>query len=128
MTMGEAVRSVLGQYATFSGRASRSEYWWWFVVLLLLNIALRFVDGAVMAPLLGYEAFAREAGNPLGVLLALGLLLPNLAVACRRLHDTERSGWWLLIGIIPIIGTLALLVLFALPGSSGENRFGPQTT
>ena len=125
MTMGEAVRSVLGQYATFSGRASRSEYWWWFLVVFLLNILLNIVDGSVVAPLLGLKSTDVYASHPTAMLAALVLFLPNLAVAVRRLHDRDRSGWWLLLGFIPVIGTLVLLIFFIQKGTLGDNRFGP---
>jgi uncharacterized membrane protein YhaH (DUF805 family) len=82
------------------------------------------VDGAFIAPLMGFEPFQKEAGQPLSLLVSLGLLLPNLALAVRRLHDTDRSGWWLLIGLIPIVGSLVLLVFYLLPGTQGQNRFG----
>ena len=124
MNFQSAIKSVLSKYATFSGRASRGEYWWWVLALVLLNIALQIVDGAVVTPLLGFEAFDDDAGNPLGMLGALLLLLPNLAVSVRRLHDTDKSGWWILLGIIPVVGTLVLLFFFVQSGNDGENRFG----
>ena len=124
MNFQSAIKSVLSKYATFSGRASRGEYWWWVLALVLLNIALQIVDGAVVAPLLGFEAFDDDAGNPLGMLGALLLLLPNLAVSVRRLHDTDRNGWWILLGMIPLVGTLVLLFFFIQPGTDSENRFG----
>lgn len=116
--MGRAVRSVLAQYATFSGRASRSEYWWWVLFLVLVLLATQFVDYIVLMPLLGATAEQRHDGQPLSTLVAIATLLPSLAVGARRLHDTGRSGWWLLIGLVPIVGTLALLFFFIQPGSS----------
>lgn len=124
MNMITAVKTVLGKYATFEGRAARPEYWWWILAMVILFTILGVVDGAFIAPLMGFEPFQKEAGQPLSLLVSLGLLLPNLALAVRRLHDTDRSGWWLLIGLIPIVGSLVLLVFYLLPGTQGQNRFG----
>jgi len=119
MDIQTAVRTVLGKYATFTGRASRSEYWWWFLAMLLFNLFLRVIDGAVF----GVEVFDGQTGGPLAMVAALALLLPNLAVAVRRLHDTDRSGWWILILLIPIIGYLIFLYWLVQPTYEGENRF-----
>jgi len=119
MDIQTAVRTVLGKYATFTGRAARSEYWWWFLAMLLFNLFLRVIDGAVF----GVEAFDGQTGGPLAMVAALALLLPNLAVAVRRLHDTDRSGWWILILLIPIIGYLIFLYWLVQPTYEGENRF-----
>lgn len=80
---------------------------------ILIAVGLAIVESIVGSP--GF----------LGMLLALGLLLPSIAVAVRRLHDTERSGWWLLIGFVPLVGGIVLLVFMCLDGTSGANRFGP---
>lgn len=118
MGFGEAVRSVLSKYATFSGRAPRSEYWWWWLFYLILLLVAGILDSSL--------GLAEKPGQgPIGGILALGLLLPNIAVAARRLHDLDRSGWWLLIGFIPIIGWLVLLYWYVQPGTPEENRFGP---
>ena len=124
MNMQTAVKTVLGKYATFSGRASRSEFWWFTLAVLILSIIVSIIDGAVVAPMLGFEAFADEAGEPLRVIESLVLLLPSLAVAVRRLHDIDRSGWWYLIIVIPIIGPLVLLYWYIQPGTDGSNQFG----
>ena len=124
MDMMTAVKTVLGKYATFSGRATRPEYWWWVLATIILYIILGVIDGALVAPMMGQESFAPDAVQPLSVIASLALLLPNLAVAVRRLHDTDRSGWWLLISFIPIIGTLVLIYFLVLRGTEGSNRFG----
>ena len=124
MTMMEAVKHVLGNYATFSGRAARSEFWWWVLALILLQIVTGIIDGAVVAPMLGAEAFSPESGQPLSLLIALALLIPSIAVSVRRLHDLDRSGWWYLLGLVPIIGPLVLLFWYVQPGTAGDNRFG----
>ena len=124
MNMMTAVKTALTKYATFNGRATRPEYWWWILAMIILFTVLGLIDGAVIAPLLGFEAFDPEADQPVSFIASLGLLLPNLAVSARRLHDTDRSAWWLLLGLIPVIGTLVLLVFYVLRGTDGPNRFG----
>ena len=124
MNMQTAVKTVLGKYATFSGRAPRSEFWWFTLAVIILSIIVSIIDGAVVAPMLGFEAFADEAGEPLRMIESLVLLLPSLAVAVRRLHDIDRSGWWYFIIVIPIIGPLVLLYWYIQPGTDGSNQFG----
>jgi uncharacterized membrane protein YhaH (DUF805 family) len=107
------------KYATFEGRARRSEYWYFVLFYILILVALAFVDGLV-------GTLNEEAGIGLfSGLFALGTLVPGLAVAVRRLHDTNRSGWWVLIGIIPIVGDIVLIVFAAQDSQPGGNRFGP---
>jgi uncharacterized membrane protein YhaH (DUF805 family) len=107
------------KYATFDGRARRSEYWYFVLFYILILIALTLVDGLV-------GTLNEEAGIGLfSGLFALGTMVPGLAVTVRRLHDTDRSGWWVLIGIVPIIGDIALLVFAAQDSQPGANRFGP---
>ncbi|MGI9370269.1 MAG: DUF805 domain-containing protein [Ruegeria sp.] len=122
--MISAVRSVLSKYATFSGRASRPEFWWWVLAVFLILIATSLIDGALIAPILGFSAFQPEAGQPLSVLVSLGIILPNIAVGVRRLHDTGKSGWWILIGLVPIIGTLVLIYFYVQPSEQAANAYG----
>ena len=124
MDMVTAVKTVLGKYATFSGRAARPEYWWWVLASFILFLVLGLIDGALVAPMMGFEAFEPNAVQPLSVIASLGLLVPNLAVAARRLHDTDRSGWWLLLGLIPVIGSLVLIYFLVQKSTEGSNRFG----
>lgn len=124
MNMPDAVRTVLGKYVTFSGRASRPEFWWYYLFLFLLYFVAAAVEGYLLAPMLGLTPFAPESGQPVQVILSLALFLPTLAVAVRRLHDIDRSGWWYLVGLVPIIGTLVLLWWFTRPSSEGPNQFG----
>jgi len=119
-----ATRTVLAKYRTFTGRASRAEFWWWILAVIILMVVLGLVDGAIVAPLLGFDAFAENAGQPLSLLVSLVLLLPAIAVSIRRLHDIDRTGWWLLLGLVPVIGSLALLYFYVQKGDAGPNRFG----
>jgi uncharacterized membrane protein YhaH (DUF805 family) len=111
MGFGEAISTCLSKYATFSGRARRSEYWFFALFEALVNIAAGVVDGVVNSSLIG-------------ALAAIALFLPSLAVSVRRLHDIDRSGWWLLIGLIPILGWILLFIWACTKGTLGPNRFG----
>ncbi|MEQ4303983.1 DUF805 domain-containing protein [Plantactinospora sp. B6F1] len=121
MSFTAAVRSVLSQYVGFGGRARRSEYWWFFLFSILVGIATSILDSALGTDFEGSSG----SGGLLNLLASLALLLPSLAVAVRRLHDTDRSGWWILIGLIPLVGAVVLLVFFVQDGTPGPNRFGP---
>ena len=109
---------VLKNYATFSGRARRKEYWMFFLISALISIVLTLLD-----ILLGTYSVEYEAGLFSG-LYSLLILIPSIAVVVRRLHDTDRSGWWILISLIPIIGVLVLFVFMCLDSQPGTNRFG----
>ncbi|MCF6440511.1 DUF805 domain-containing protein [Pseudoalteromonas luteoviolacea] len=103
--------SVLKNYAVFEGRARRKEYWMFILFHTIATVILTLVDG-----LLGTSF--------LSIIYALAVFIPSLALSVRRLHDTGRSGWWMLIALIPIIGTLALLVFVILEGEESENQYG----
>lgn len=106
---------VIKNYFGFSGRARRKEYWMFALLSAVISIALGIVD-----------AIIGSAGSigVLGLLYTLAVLIPSLAVSVRRLHDTDRSGWWLLIGLVPLIGAVVLLVFLASEGTRADNRFG----
>jgi uncharacterized membrane protein YhaH (DUF805 family) len=113
--MQEAVRTVLAKnYSNFHGRARRSEYWWWFLAVVILYIVL-----GILRALIGSGFLVVE------LIVGLALFVPNIAVGARRLHDTGKSGWLQLIGIIPLIGAIVLIVLFAKEGDAGSNAHGP---
>lgn len=118
MSFGEAVKTCLSKYATFKGRARRSEYWWFWLFAFILGLAAVCVDMSM-----GWMSEDLGIGTCSGI-LSLALFLPGLAAAVRRLHDTGRSGWWYLIGLIPLIGSIVLLVFLVLDSKVGENRFG----
>lgn len=111
MSFAEAVSVCLKKYATFSGRARRSEYWWFVLLGLGVNVIAAIVDNAA-----GTSIFAIVAG--------LGLFLPGLAVAIRRLHDTNRSGWWYLLVFVPF-GAVALIVFCCQDSVPVVNAYGP---
>ncbi|WP_201615993.1 DUF805 domain-containing protein [Psychrobacter urativorans] len=105
----------LRNYVNFSGRARRKEYWYFVLVQFILMFIAMVLDAVI---------FNSETGL-FYVLVALGLFLPSIAVGVRRLHDTSRSGWWLLMSLIPLIGTIILLVFFASDTKPETNRWGP---
>jgi len=112
----ESIQTVYSKYVTFSGRASRSEYWWFQLFYFLVVIGILFVSYSITD--------ADGGGGFVLPIWQLGNLLPLIAVHVRRLHDIERSGWWLFIALIPLVGWLILLVWDCTEGTGGENRFG----
>ena len=106
--MFEAIK----KYADFSGRARRKEYWLFILLYLIAAIIAGIID-----------AVAATMGI-IGIILTLGLFIPSLSVGVRRLHDINRSGWWMLIGLIPLIGAIVLIVFFCKDGTIGANPFG----
>ena len=115
MTFGEAIRSGFNNYVGFSGRAPRSEYWFWVLFVFLVGVVTAILDGAI---------FPLQQISPLNTIATVVLLLPNIAVGVRRLHDMDHAGWWLLI-VLTGIGALALIVWFCFKGTGGPNRYGP---
>lgn len=107
MNFADSIQTcVINKYMDFNGRASRSEYWWFFLFCIILAIVSILV------------------GRILYYVVAIALFIPSLAVAIRRLHDTDKSGWWFLITFIPVIGPLVLLYFYIIEGTKGPNRFG----
>jgi uncharacterized membrane protein YhaH (DUF805 family) len=129
MSFIDAVKSVFSQYANFSGRARRSEFWWWSLFVIIVYIVLSFIAGPMMAS--GVDLQTGEiggsyfAGTAIYGLVGLALLLPNLAVAVRRLHDQDKSGFFWFMGLIPVAGPIIMIVFYATAGTAGPNRYGP---
>lgn len=142
MSFIESIRTVLSKYAVFSGRARRSEYWWYALAVTIVSLVLYV---AVVVPgLSAYSASIMEyqtAADPTAPIPALpgsvitgylilsivnlALLLPGLGVTIRRLHDTDRSGFWIFFALVPFVGSIMLIVWEATAGTPGPNRFGP---
>ena len=106
---------ALQNYATFTGRSRRSEYWYFFLGNFLIAAVLMGLFVATES-MIFYAVY---------MLYALAVFIPSLAVAVRRLHDTDKSGWFLLIGLIPLVGGIILLVFMATEGTRGPNKYGP---
>src|SRR5262245_55939957 len=116
MGFTEAIASGFRNYVGFSGRAARSEYWYWTLFYWIVLIVALLIDGAIAQ---------RRGPAVLAAIVIFALLLPNLAMSIRRLHDRDQSGWFVLIGFIPFVGGIILLVWFCMRGTIGANRFGP---
>jgi uncharacterized membrane protein YhaH (DUF805 family) len=110
---------VLKKYAVFTGRARRKEYWFFVLFNVIIAIALTVIDMSA-----GLYDDVYEVGL-LGSLYSLAVLLPSIAVSVRRLHDIGRTGWWLLIAFIPLVGAIVLLVFAVLDSTPGDNQYGP---
>jgi len=117
MGLKEAISSGFQNYVGFSARAARSEYWWWALFITVVSIVALLIDLTVFG-------FNTTGVNPISAIVALATLLPNLAVSVRRLHDIDRTGWWVLLAFT-VIGGIVLLVWACMRGTVGANRFGP---
>lgn len=113
MTFTQAIASGFKNYVNFSGRARRSEFWFWQLFIVLASIVAVVLDSIIQTP---NQAFAS--------LFGLANLVPDFAVMVRRMHDTDFRGWWLLLGLVPLIGMVVLIVWWCLEGTRGYNRFG----
>lgn len=109
-----AVKLVFKRWNDFDGRSSRSEYWWFALFCAIVNFTIGVISGV----------FGDGLGNILSVIFGLGAFIPCIALGLRRLHDTDRSGWWLLIGLVPLVGFVVLVYFFIQKGTEGTNRFG----
>lgn len=136
MTFGDSIQTCLLKYANFNDRATRSEFWWFQAAIMLgyavisllttqdLHYAMDFDLGAG-----AFESnlhIASIAHNITDGLFSLAVLIPSLAVGARRLHDTNRTGWWQLLLFIPLIGWIVLVIFFATPSQEGKNQYGDQ--
>ncbi len=112
MSFGEAIASGFAHYVNFQGRAPRSEFWYWVLFAIILAIVGGIIDNAII-------------GLPIvGSIISLGLLLPGISVSVRRLHDIDRTGWWILIGFVPLVGAILLLIWYCSKGTPGPNTYG----
>lgn len=110
----------LKRYADFSGRSRRKEYWSFVLGIVVVAILLGIVEGIV-----GLSGSVAGLYGPLTLLLVLGIIVPSIAVQVRRFHDQDKSGWFVLLGLIPFVGGIIVLVFMFLEGTKGPNRFGP---
>ncbi|MGA1511504.1 MAG: DUF805 domain-containing protein [Aquiluna sp.] len=123
MDFQTALRTFWKRYRDFRGRSRRSEYWFIQLFLVVTNIAVAIIDLALM----GWDVdrfIANGGGGIVGLVWILVTIVPALAVLVRRLHDTGKSGWWALVGLLPLVGAIVLLVFTVTDSSPGENKFG----
>lgn len=127
MGLVEAVKSVFGNYANFSGRARRSEYWF-FYLFNMIAVFVFMIVGAILGGIFGGSGSGAAIGTVIGyvlyILYALAALIPSLAVTVRRLHDTNRSGWNIFWALLPLVGAIVLLVFMVRDSFPGENQYG----
>jgi uncharacterized membrane protein YhaH (DUF805 family) len=112
MNFGQAITSGLSNYVNFSDRASRSEYWFWILFYFICLVVAIIIDSVLRT-------------RVLTAVVWLGIVLPTLALSVRRLHDLDRSGWWIFLAFIPLVGAIILLIWQCTKGTDGPNRFGP---
>jgi len=134
MGFGQAIKHVFSNYATFRGRASRSEFWWWYLftvivsaVIYLISVPLGLtVGGGEWVVGSGAEAqVIAIPGTPiLSLVWFLAIVIPTIAVGARRLHDTDRTGWWWLIYFLCCIGPIVLIIFWVMDSTPGPNRYG----
>lgn len=117
VSFSQAVRMAFDSYCRFQGRSSRSEYWWWVLFVAILSLCIGIIEGIL--------GFSMTAVRTTSGILSLVLLLPGLGLSVRRLHDIGKSGWWILLGFIPVVGAIILITWFARNSEMTENRYGP---
>lgn len=114
MDFGKSIQTCMGKYATFEGRASRSEFWWFYLFTIMLSWG---------ASVVGALSFGEGGGAALSLLTNLAVMLPSFAASSRRLHDTNRSGWWVLLALT-IIGIIPLIIWWAQDSDKAANQYG----
>lgn len=131
MVLVQSVISALKNYFNFSGRASRGDYWWYVLGYVIVSVILAFVDSAVFGG--GQTTMDTTDGvnasynaGPLAAIWIIGNIIPLISIAVRRLHDSDRSGWFYLLVLIPLVN-IYLLYLMIIKGTAGANRFGPDS-
>jgi uncharacterized membrane protein YhaH (DUF805 family) len=110
--------AVLKKYAVFTGRARRREYWMFVLVNVIITVVLTMIEGIA-------DSNSEGSRSTLATLYGLAVLIPSIAVGVRRLHDIGKSGWWMLIGLVPIIGTIVLLIFTVRDSQPADNQYGP---
>ena len=124
VSFGEAVTRAFANYCNFEGRASRSEFWWFYLFNIIIIFALSFFQG-LFAGALGFDSGMSNLFRALEFGYGLGVFLPQLGLCVRRLHDIGKSGWYLLIGLIPLVGAIVLLVYYCKDSEMYDNQYGP---
>ena len=116
MGFPQAIAAGFGNYVNFSGRAARPEYWYFVLFLVIVGIITAIIDLTV---------FGAEQIGPTNAIFSLATILPSLAVTIRRLHDIGRTGWWVLLSFVPLVGIIILIIWWCRQGEAGPNAYGP---
>ena len=120
MSFGQAISSGFANITNFEGRASRSAFWYWALLIFIINVVVGLLLGSWRGGG-GFLAF-------IGWVISIILFLATIAVGCRRMHDTGKSGWFQLLWLIPCVGFIITIILWAQPGTPGDNKYGPAPT
>jgi uncharacterized membrane protein YhaH (DUF805 family) len=123
MKFGDAVKAFWKNYAVFSGRASRSEYWWAVLFLVAVSFPLALLDTLVF-----FDTIAQTGSGPLSILYVLVIAVPSISLLVRRFHDVGLNGWLVLLTLIPFAGAVFSFVVAVLPSQQGPNKFGGSAT
>jgi uncharacterized membrane protein YhaH (DUF805 family) len=115
MNFSEAIKSAFSNYFNFADRSSRSAFWYWVLFTFLVGVGLTLVDAMI---------FGLDSYTPLSGLFGLATFIPGIAVAVRRLHDMGRTGWWMLLLFLPLIGIIVLIIWWCQPSEPGPNQYG----
>lgn len=115
MGFQEAVKSFISRYTDFKGRSARSEFWWVVLALFIINMLIGIVTALI----------GETLGGILSLVFTLGIIIPYIALAVRRFHDLDKSGWWFLTLLIPLVNLIVVLVFFTRKGTDGPNQYGP---
>lgn len=118
------IDTLKNRYAEFDGRATRSEYWYYFLFYLLLIFTAKVLDTYVLNPILGMTIEEASQGGFIQVIIALALIVPTIALGIRRLHDIGKTGWWMLIGLVPIVGFVVLMYFYITDSQPETNKYG----
>lgn len=118
MSFTESIKSAFSNYAVFKGRASRPAFWYFYLFTAIVAFVLIGLQAAMAS-----SNFAPVIAIVIPI-WSLAVLLPTIGLVIRRLHDTDRSGWWILVGFVPLVGFLILIVFLAMPGTPGDNKYG----
>lgn len=124
MDFGTAVRRFFSNYFNFQDRARRAEYWWPILMQMIVGFVVQILTITLLGPD-GTGSLLVAIPMILYWIFGLACFIPSLSVAVRRLHDKDMSGWWILIGLVPLIGALLLLFFFVTEGTPGPNKYGP---
>ncbi|MEM7214939.1 MAG: DUF805 domain-containing protein [Pseudomonadota bacterium] len=122
MSFIRAITSAFSKYVSVEGRANRREFWFWIAFCVCILLVATIVDGAIIGPARGFLPFEQDAGRPLAITMLALLVVPTLTAAVRRLHDSDKSGWWLLIGFT-VIGLVPLAYFLIKSAKKTENRY-----
>lgn len=115
MGLQDAVKSFISRYTDFKGRSARSEFWWVVLAIFIANIII-----GLMTALVG-----DTLGGILSLLFTLAIIIPYIALGIRRFHDLDKSGWWFLTLLIPLVNLVIILIFFTQKGTAGSNQYGP---